>query len=93
MSEKKRARVNPPGFLIGLELEERGWSQKDFAEILGMSEQFVSGLIKGERTLTIDEPRPPGLVFGFGAFDEGEIDAAARVLARVLEREGRAAGR
>ena len=41
----------------------------------------------------IDEPRPPGLVFGFGAFDEGEIDAAARVLARVLEREGRAAGR
>jgi hypothetical protein len=38
----------------------------------------------------IDTKRPAGLVFGFGAFDEREIDAAARVLAGVLERESSA---
>lgn len=87
MSEKKRARVNPPGFLIGLELEERGWSQKDFAEILGMSEQFVSGLIKGERTLTIEVASIIGKAFGTSPEAWMNLEAKFRLFLKQSEEE------
>jgi HTH-type transcriptional regulator/antitoxin HigA len=87
MREKKRARVNPPGFLIGMELEERGWSQKDFAEILGMSEQFVSGLIKGERTLTIEVARSVGKAFGTSAEVWMNLEAKYRLSLKQAEEE------
>jgi len=87
MSEKKRARVNPPGFLIGMELEERGWSQKDFAEILGMSEQFVSGLIKGERTLTIEVARSIGKAFGTSPEVWMNLEAKYRLSLKQAEEE------
>ncbi|MDE6577807.1 MAG: HigA family addiction module antidote protein [Muribaculaceae bacterium] len=41
-----------PGTLIKCEIEERGWSQKYFAEVLGMQPSVVNELLNGRRPLT-----------------------------------------
>lgn len=41
-----------PGTILKYELEERGLSQKDFAEMIGMQRSHVSELIKGKRPMT-----------------------------------------
>lgn len=48
----KPARVNPPGNLIARELEARGWSQKDLAEIMGRPVQAINEIIKGSKQIT-----------------------------------------
>lgn len=49
----KPARVNPPGNLIARELEARGWSQKDLADIMGRPVQVINEIIKGTKQITI----------------------------------------
>jgi len=49
----KPARVNPPGHLIARELEARGWSQKDLAEIMSRPVQVVNEIIKGTKQITV----------------------------------------
>ena len=44
-----------PGTILKYELEERGISQKEFAEMIGMQRSHVCELIKGKRTLTKEE--------------------------------------
>ncbi len=44
--------VTHPGTILKYELEERGISQKEFAEMIGMQRSHVCELIKGKRTLT-----------------------------------------
>ena len=44
----------PPGDLIREELGARGWSQSDFAEILGRTPAFVSEIIAGKRGITLE---------------------------------------
>ena len=46
------AEVFPPGEFIKDELDARGWTQRDLAEILGRSEPKVSELINGRRLIT-----------------------------------------
>ena len=41
-----------PGTILKLELEERGISQKDFAESLGMQKSHLNEIIKGKRSMT-----------------------------------------
>ena len=74
-------------------LQTVGWLAPGFDDQAVSERAAEAGVEVGHLSrYCIDTARPPGLVFGFGAFDEGEIDAAARVLAGVLEREaGRAA--
>lgn len=64
MPLKVEAQKNPPGFLIAMELEERGWSQKDFASALGLTETGLGDLIRGEIPLTTDLARLIGKAFG-----------------------------
>ena len=52
MSERIPAEVFPPGEYIRDELEERGWSQVELAEILGVSKATVSDLIRAKRAVT-----------------------------------------
>src|SRR5690348_6332563 len=42
----------PVGDLLQEELESRGWTQADFAEILGRPAQFVSEIISGKKEIT-----------------------------------------
>lgn len=43
------AEVFPAGEYLAEELEERGWTQAEFAEILGRPPQFVSEIISGKK--------------------------------------------
>lgn len=54
MSESKRvpAEVFPPGDLLRSEIEARGWTQAEFAEIIGRSVTSVSNIINAKATIT-----------------------------------------
>jgi HTH-type transcriptional regulator / antitoxin HigA len=56
--------VDPPGFFIKLELEARGWSQRDLAFILGQTEQQLNPLLSGKRAITPDMARLLSHAFG-----------------------------
>ena len=69
-------------------LQTVGWLAPGFDDRTVSERAAEAGVEVGHLSrYCIDTARPAGLVFGFGAFDEGEIDGAARVLAGVLERE------
>lgn len=61
------AELFPVGEMIADELEARGWSQGEFAEIIGRPEQFVSEILSGKRQLTRDSARQVGAAFGTSA--------------------------
>ena len=44
----------PVGELLGRELEVRGWTQADFAAVLGRPTQFVSEIVTGKKEITRD---------------------------------------
>ncbi len=54
MTEFAPAEAFPPGEFLRDELEERGWTQKQFARIIGRHQSFVSSIISGKRTLSPD---------------------------------------
>ncbi len=55
--------VDHPGIFIKLELEARGWSQRDLAFILGQTEQQLNPLLSGKRAITPDMARLLGDAF------------------------------
>jgi addiction module HigA family antidote len=46
------ARVTPPGVILKRELEARGWTQNDLAEIMGRPSQAISEIIRGTKQVT-----------------------------------------
>ena len=46
------AQIFPPGDFIREEIEERGWTQGTFAEILGRPLQTVNAIINGKKEIT-----------------------------------------
>lgn len=52
MTERIAAEVFPPGDLVREELEARGWTQNDLAEILGRPPRLVSEIISSKRAVT-----------------------------------------
>lgn len=52
MEDRRPAEVFPPGEFVREELEARGWTQTDLAEILGRSPRLVSEIIAGKRAIT-----------------------------------------
>lgn len=46
------AEAFPPGEFIRDELEERGWTQRDLAEVLGRPLQTVNQIINGRKCIT-----------------------------------------
>jgi HTH-type transcriptional regulator/antitoxin HigA len=64
---ERPAEVFPPGEFLREELEERGWSQVDLAEILGRSTQLVNEIISGKRGITPETAKGLGAAFGTSA--------------------------
>lgn len=58
------AEAFPVGEYIEEELEARGWSQADFADILKRPAQFVSEIISGKKELTRESAAQVGAAFG-----------------------------
>ena len=53
-STRRPARVVKPGDILREELVERGWSQKEFADMIGKPYQAVSEIINGRKGITAD---------------------------------------
>lgn len=58
------ARVARPGEVIALELEARGWTQKDLAEIMGRPLQAVNEIVNGNKQVTPATAHELAQVFG-----------------------------
>ena len=52
MSIRKPAEVFPPGDFIREELEERGWTQNDLAEIMDRPVTVLNAIISGKKSIT-----------------------------------------
>ena len=63
MASENSVGIDPPGVFIKLELEARGWSQRDLAFILGQTEQQLNPLLAGKRAITPDMARLLGDAF------------------------------
>jgi HTH-type transcriptional regulator/antitoxin HigA len=61
------AEVFPPGEFIRDELEARGWTQGDLAQIMGRPLQFVNELVAGKKQITPETAL--GLAKAFGDDD------------------------
>jgi len=76
MGDRIVAEVFPPGEFIREELEARGWTQLDLAEIMGRPPRLVNELIAGKRSITPETARALGEAFGTGAQYWMNLEAA-----------------
>lgn len=67
MTNRTPAEVFPPGEFIKDELEARGWSQIDLAEIISKSPRLVSEIVGAKRAVTPETARALGEAFGTSA--------------------------
>jgi len=68
MNARIPAEVFPPGEYLAEELEVRGWSQTELAEILGRPARLVNEIIAGKRAITPETAK--GLSAAFGTSPE-----------------------
>jgi len=66
MAARVPAEVFAPGEFIGEELEARGWSQIELAEIMGRPARLISELISGKRAITPETAKGLGAALGTG---------------------------
>lgn len=67
MSDFQLAQAFPPGEFLRDELEERGWTQSDLAEIMGRHVSVVNEILLGKRALTPETARALADAFGGSA--------------------------
>jgi HTH-type transcriptional regulator/antitoxin HigA len=67
MNERMPAEVFPPGEFLRDELEARGWSQTEFAEIIGREHRVVNELILAKRAVTPETAIELGAALGTSA--------------------------
>ena len=70
--------ASPPGATINEQLENRGVSQKEFADRMDMSEKHISHLINGDVRLTIDVANKLEMVLGLPAKFWNNLEAIYR---------------
>lgn len=63
----KVAEIFSPGEFLSDELESRGWSQLELAEIMGRPTTLISGIVKGKKQITPDTAIQLGDALGTGA--------------------------
>lgn len=61
------ARVPPPGIILSEEIEARGWTQKDLAEIMGRPAQTINEIVKGTKQITPETALELSAVFSTSA--------------------------
>lgn len=63
MSEYMSHTIEHPGTFIREEIEERGWSQRDLAYILGRPEQAINMILSGKRGISAEMAKALGEAF------------------------------
>ncbi len=79
MSENMAAEMFPPAVFILEELEARGWSKGDLADIMGRPAQLVSALINGTRSITLETAEDLAAAFGTSAEFWMNLDSGYRL--------------
>lgn len=67
MKKRIAAEIFHPGVFLEEEIEERGWSQIDLAEIIGKTPSDINLIINGKRSITPETAIAFGDAFGTGA--------------------------
>lgn len=67
MPERTLAEAFHPGEFLRDELDERGWTQAEFAEIIGRPYQLVNEVIAGKRGITPETAKALGAALGTSA--------------------------
>jgi addiction module HigA family antidote len=52
MEGLRPSRVVRPGIILRREIEARGWTQKDLADIIGRPQQTISEIVRGTKQIT-----------------------------------------
>lgn len=73
------AEVFPPGEFLADELEARGWTQTDLADILGRDVNLVNDIIRGKRGITPETAQGLGDALGTSAQYWLNLDAGYRL--------------
>ena len=76
MTTRRPAEMVPPGEILKEELEARGWTQGDLAEIIGRHPNTVNGVIAGKRGISPDMARVLAAALGTSAELWLNLDAA-----------------
>lgn len=84
MTERIPAQTFPPAEFIRDELEARGWTQTEFATVLGRPLQFVNELLSGRKAITPDTAISLGKAFSTSAELWVNLEGAYRL---SLQRE------
>src|SRR5689334_16091963 len=82
---RKFAEVFPPGEFIKDELEARGWTQLDLAQITGRDPVQINLIISGKQALSPETAKQLGDAFGTGMQFWQNLESAYR--ASLLESE------
>jgi HTH-type transcriptional regulator/antitoxin HigA len=64
MASRAPAEVFPPGEFLADELEARGWTQTELAEIIGRPQKLVNDLVNGKRAVTPETATDLAAAFG-----------------------------
>jgi HTH-type transcriptional regulator/antitoxin HigA len=67
IKQLKPARVPPPGTILSEEIEARGWTQKDLAEIIDRPAQAINEIVKGTKQITPETAIELSAAFGTSA--------------------------
>jgi HTH-type transcriptional regulator/antitoxin HigA len=86
MPERINAEAFIPGEYIQEELEERGWTQLDLAEIMGRPPQAINEIIKGKKAITPETAVGLAGAFGTSAHLWLNLESAYQ-LSRVQEQD------
>ncbi len=85
MSERIPAEVFPPGEFLRDELDAHGWSQTEFAEIIGREHRLVNELVLGKRAITPETAKELAAALGTSAQFWMNLESTYR-LSKVLPR-------
>jgi HTH-type transcriptional regulator/antitoxin HigA len=67
MTDRRPAEVFPPGEFLADELEARGWTQTEFAEIIGRPQKLVNDIVLAKRSVTPETASDLAAAFGTSA--------------------------
>jgi HTH-type transcriptional regulator/antitoxin HigA len=90
MTDRIAAEVFPPGEFLNNELEARGWTQTEFAEIIGRPARLVNEIVAGKRGITPETARDFAAALGTSAQLWMNLESAYQ-LSKVPPREVRVA--
>lgn len=91
MNNRIPAEVFPPGDFLREELEARGWTQTDLAEILGRPVRALNEIIAGRRSITPETAR--GLAEAFGTSAEYWMNLESAYQLSKVRNNGEGVGR